>query len=198
MSVKHTVRDVALEQVQTFVEKYLAGQLTPAAHGRSADKLSFHLPKFHSSHKCRSGRFHRVHTGGSLLYNCKTRTLIINKAAKGKRNVKDIKKLWDMFCADESPEVPLREKVRESQKSYHKLKKTKGKYRGQFFRTAYKQSDYVDWILTEGPQYIRDENAWLFFEYCRGLRERKENDVTAPGSSDGRGTKRKAREVIED
>ena len=77
--------------------------------------------------------------------------MVIDKTNKGKRSVKDIKKLWDMFCLDESPEVPLREQVRANPRSFHQLKRACGKYRGQFFKIVYKKSDYVVWLLTQGP-----------------------------------------------
>ena len=56
-SVKHTMRGVAFHQAQAFVKKYLSGELAPASFGQSENKLSFHLPKIHSEHKCRSCSF---------------------------------------------------------------------------------------------------------------------------------------------
>jgi len=160
-----------------------------------------------------------MHTGGSLVYNTKTSTMIINTITTGKRAKNDIKKLWDMFCADESPEIPLREKVRNNPSNYHQLKKACGRYRDQLFKSAYKKSGYVDWLLTEGPQLIRDENTWLFYEYCKALREEEEAAEGEDGEEgaeqeeveeeedaeenkeeeeDVRGTKRKASESDKD
>ena len=72
---------VSEEKLRNFVTTYLAGHLRPAGKGKT-QCLSFHFPKTHGEHKCRSGRFSRTYTGGSLTFNPKSGIVVFRTPRK--------------------------------------------------------------------------------------------------------------------
>lgn len=54
--------NVSVKEAKGFVEHFLSGRLTPPKRAKT-EVLSYHLPKTHGEHKCRSGRFERSSLG---------------------------------------------------------------------------------------------------------------------------------------
>lgn len=158
---------VSEEKLRNFVTTYLAGHLRPAGKGKT-QCLSFHFPKTHGEHKCRSGRFSRTYTGGSLTFNPKSGIVVFRTPRKERRTQFDIVKLWKSY--QQNP-CPLWKKVRENPSQFDKFKKDSGKYRGQRFMTVYKKESYVDWLLSpEGQLKSRSLGMRMLLEYCRARR----------------------------
>jgi len=169
LSVSHTIKDVEHGTAVNFVENYLSGRLLPAGQASSDNLLSYHMPKSHGEHKCRSGRFERTHTGGSVSYYTTTRTMILRTANADRKTAFNIKQLWDDFCADTTP---LWQLVSSNPSAYDCFKKDSGKYCGQTFKSVYKKADYVDWLLdTDNAHKVKNSLGMrLLFEYCNARR----------------------------
>mmetsp|Transcript_47085 Transcript_47085/g.74322 ORF Transcript_47085/g.74322 Transcript_47085/m.74322 type:complete len:198 (-) Transcript_47085:163-756(-) len=164
MSTTH--RDVKLNDVQAFVENFLSGTLSSV----NPEQMSYHLPKAHGEHKCRSGRFSRTWTGGSLTYYRKTGTLILRDASKDTGI--GLKQLWNQFSSDGT--APW-EKLQREPRAFDKNKKESGKYRGTQFQTIYKKHDYVDWMLGDGEDKCKNSLGMrMLFEYCKARRAQDE------------------------
>ncbi|CAK8994454.1 unnamed protein product [Durusdinium trenchii] len=199
-SESRSVRDVSENDARDFVERFLSGRLTPAG-GRSRSKtaagevakpktsaLSYHLPKTHGEHKCRSGRFARTYTGGGVTYYPTTQRLVLRSASK-KSNV-DIFQLWDLYQQDKRP---LWQQVRERPQDFHNEKMDSGRYRNQRFKTCYKKKGYAAFALANPSYYQQSLRMRMFYEYCVGLKEAEENPQ--PGGTDSTKTAPKAKKT---
>eukprot|EP00438_Fugacium_kawagutii_P011102 Skav203173 [mRNA] locus=scaffold39:27385:29118:+ [translate_table: standard] len=173
--------DVSEEVAHGFVQQFLGGQLTPAGRGRTS-ALSFHLGKVHDSVKCRSGRFSRCYTGGSVSYYPTSQRLSIRTANSMARrgNINLLLgelhggelDLWEKYQNDNRP---LIEQVRDRPEKFHKEKMTSGRYKGQLFQTVYNKegylAGYLDFVKSNPDYYLNSRvlRTRMFYEYAMAM-----------------------------
>mmetsp|Transcript_69933 Transcript_69933/g.114687 ORF Transcript_69933/g.114687 Transcript_69933/m.114687 type:complete len:207 (+) Transcript_69933:39-659(+) len=174
-----TFEDVSEEVAHGFVQQFLGGQLTPAGRGKT-QTLSFHLKKAHQTVKCRSGRFDRCYTGGSVSYYPTSRKLSIRTANSiARRSTVNLLNLWEKYQEDSRP---LIEQVKDHPEKFHKEKLTSGRYKGQFFQTVYNKEGYLDFVKANPAYYVNSKvlRTKMFYEYAMALNDKGVQPKSSP------------------
>ncbi|CAE7036839.1 unnamed protein product [Symbiodinium natans] len=201
-SSSHTIKDVERSEVEEFVQEHLCGTLDAPKTGNK-NLLVFHMPKFHSHVKCASGKFDQTHSGGSLKYYIKTKTLVLQQgyhnmehallmdrlhphrdtSASSDELVFNLRQLWEAYS---NQEQPMWRDVRERPRSYDGSYLASGKHRGETFKSVYGggNNKYVKWLTSgeaEGDPSRGKTSLGMrmFYEYCLARQSQPDNDATA-------------------